>query len=61
MPGNDSTINMHHIYLILKGPAHSKNENLYVLVPALTKRMHPIIPIITYRYRESGLYGSPCF
>ena len=27
----------------LKGPAHSKNENLYFLVPAKTKRMQPIL------------------
>ena len=27
---------------LLKGPAHSKNENLYFLVPAQTKRMQPI-------------------
>ena len=26
-----------------KGPAHSKNENLYFLVPAQTKRMQPIL------------------
>ena len=31
-------------YLLnLKGPAHSKNENLYFLAPALTKRTLPIL------------------
>ena len=27
----------------IKGPAHSKNENLYFLAPAQTKRMKPIL------------------
>ena len=27
----------------LKGPAHSKNENLYFLAPVQTKRMQPIL------------------
>ena len=27
----------------LKGPAHSKNENIYFLAPAQTKRMQPIL------------------
>ena len=27
----------------VKGPAHSKNENLYFLAPAQTKRMQPIL------------------
>ena len=26
----------------LQGPAHSKNENLYFLAPAQTKRMQPV-------------------
>ena len=27
--------------LTLKGPAHSKDENFYILAPAQTKRMQP--------------------
>ena len=27
----------------VKGPAHSKNENLYFLVPAQTQQMQPIL------------------
>ena len=27
----------------LKGPAHSKNENIHFLAPAQTKRMQPIL------------------
>ena len=30
-----------YLTIVFKGPAHSKNENLYFLVPAQNKRMQP--------------------
>ena len=38
----------------LKGPPHSKNENLYALAPAQTKRMQPIAPFWSNLQKNTG-------
>ena len=39
----------------LKGPAHSKNENLYFLALAQTKRMQPILVPCEALFRSNSL------
>ena len=38
----------------LKGPAHSKNENIYALAPAQTKRKQPIAPFRSNLQKNTG-------
>ena len=39
--------------IVIKGPAHSRNENLYFLDPAQTKRMQPILVSCEAQFRSS--------
>ena len=40
-------------FLLLKGPAHSKNENFYFLAPAQTNRMQPILVSYQASFRSN--------
>ena len=39
----------------IKGPEHSENENLYILAPAKTKRMQPMLVSREAPHRLGGI------